>query len=429
MGTTDMQGLFKNGDAPRLLLVVHGYPPRNFAGTENYTHAFAREMAHLGFEVGVFYPVVGATHVRKVLTCSPFENHRVYELNIVGKSLLDSIIGHGDHIVDQAFNETLHNFKPNIVHFQHTYVNLPTSIVHSAKKFGCFTCLTLHDFWLICPHVYMLRNNAFCGGPSPLSRCVDCLDETLKLNLSQNNKAKEGLLKHLEMRWQSLSSLFSSTDFVSAPSKFVLNRFAQYINLPRNIKIPLGLNYPDIESAPRKEGPLRFGYLGNITWLKNVHGLIDAFHNVVGDAQLHIYGKVSHEPELNKIISDLHKHDQRVIRHGSFIPKKLGSILQNIDVGIIPSFFENYPLVLREFLSAGIPVIASRVGGIPEIIVHGYNGLLINPKDLQELHHAMQLFVDKPELIENMKREATQVKTMRQDAIVWSNIYKHKILN
>jgi len=415
------------GNSPRVLLVVHGYPPRSHAGTENYTHSFARELADQGSTVGVFYPVSAQKSGTKPLNIKPFENHIVFEMNVEGKSLFNHLAHPSAPGVDYAFREVLRIFRPDVVHFQHTFVDLPSTIISLAKESDCFTCLTLHDFWFLCPHVYMLRENAFCGGPVPMARCVDCLTDTLNLNTSQTGVAGDRLLQFLEARLESTKSILSMVDLVTAPSRFVLNRFSQYVTLPQHMKIPLGLESPKVVRSSRPDGPLRFGFLGNITSLKNVHTLVEAFTHVKGDAQLHIYGEARGQEELANIIADLHKYDPRVIKHDAFTPNDLASILGCLDVGVVPSYFENYPLVLREFLSARMPVIASRVGGIPEIVTHGRNGLLIDPWDVHDLQCAMQMFVDKPELIDQMTKGMPQIKSIKQDVLVWSDIYNNSI--
>ena len=62
---------------------------------------------------------------------------------------------------------------------------------------------------------------------------------------------------------------------------------------------------------------------------------------------------------------------------------------------MVPSiWYENSPIVIQEALSAGIPVIASRIGGIPEKIKEGGNGFLFEPGDVEQLVNHLKYFLD-----------------------------------
>lgn len=71
--------------------------------------------------------------------------------------------------------------------------------------------------------------------------------------------------------------------------------------------------------------------------------------------------------------------------------------MQNLDVLVLPSVSnEDFPNVISEAMGLGLPVIATRVGGIPEQIVHSQNGLLVNPGDASELANAIEFALLNP---------------------------------
>jgi glycosyltransferase involved in cell wall biosynthesis len=86
------------------------------------------------------------------------------------------------------------------------------------------------------------------------------------------------------------------------------------------------------------------------------------------------------------------------------IPK----ILTEIDVLILPSFSENFPIIMLESMASGVLFIGSRVGAIREIVQHGINGLLIKPGDVEDLKKTLYLVLTDSELrkriVENAKR-------------------------
>jgi len=70
---------------------------------------------------------------------------------------------------------------------------------------------------------------------------------------------------------------------------------------------------------------------------------------------------------------------------GSFTTEQRAQVFSEIDLLVMPSLGENYPFILREALYAGLPVVATAIAGVPEIIRDGENGFLIPPGDVEAL--------------------------------------------
>jgi glycosyltransferase involved in cell wall biosynthesis len=88
--------------------------------------------------------------------------------------------------------------------------------------------------------------------------------------------------------------------------------------------------------------------------------------------------------------------------------KALIEYYQQARLTIIPSLFENFPYTCLEAMSCGCPVIASRVGGLPEMIEEGISGLLFQPDDGEELAKKILLLLADPVRAENMGDEAAR---------------------
>ena len=68
--------------------------------------------------------------------------------------------------------------------------------------------------------------------------------------------------------------------------------------------------------------------------------------------------------------------------------------MRTLDAMVLPSLFgEGMPMVVLEALACGVPVIATRVEGTPEVIRHGQEGLLARPQDADSLSQAIQVFI------------------------------------
>ncbi len=171
----------------------------------------------------------------------------------------------------------------------------------------------------------------------------------------------------------------------------------------------------------RKNSRIRFGFLGTIHPLKNYNLISNIFKKIQGNASLefHGMGRPEHISQLQQMIIS----DTRQSYGGKYVPEDLQNIFSNLDIVIVASITENYPLVVREAMSAGLPVIASRVGGIPEIIIDGVNGLLFNPDHPEELLHCLNTILQNPSLIEKFQSNLGPIKTMDQDAAEWIQDY------
>jgi glycosyltransferase involved in cell wall biosynthesis len=82
------------------------------------------------------------------------------------------------------------------------------------------------------------------------------------------------------------------------------------------------------------------------------------------------------------------------------------AILKALDIYAMPSLWEGHPMALLEAMSTGLPVVASRVGGVPDVVEDGVNGILIVPEDAFALASRMVELAKNPELRERLGKEA-----------------------
>jgi glycosyltransferase involved in cell wall biosynthesis len=86
----------------------------------------------------------------------------------------------------------------------------------------------------------------------------------------------------------------------------------------------------------------------------------------------------------------------------------MAQLLRAFDLYALPSVSEGLPLILLEAMAAGCPIVASRVGGVPEAVRHGKNGLLVQPRRSDELADALILL-----LTDRQKRERFSLESRR----------------
>ena len=129
----------------------------------------------------------------------------------------------------------------------------------------------------------------------------------------------------------------------------------------------------------------------------------DAVFLIGGDGPLRIY----HERLTRKL-----KIDERCIFTGRIPQKELPFYYAACDIFVIPSLVEAFGLVTIEAMACGKPVIGSNVGGIPDIVIDGYNGFLIRPRDPQQIAERIVELIENPEL--RIKMGLNGRKTVKQ---------------
>jgi len=153
---------------------------------------------------------------------------------------------------------------------------------------------------------------------------------------------------------------------------------------------------------------------------KAPHVLLEAHRQLEpGAAEVHLYGAPggyhgddSYRDRLNPLLASPDVH-----RHGPRPHAGIPDILASLDVLVVPSIWpENSPLVIQEALLAGVPVIASRTGGIAELIRDGENGFLFEPGSVAELAGILARLTNEPASLHRLRHTPADIRTLDDDA-------------
>jgi glycosyltransferase involved in cell wall biosynthesis len=107
---------------------------------------------------------------------------------------------------------------------------------------------------------------------------------------------------------------------------------------------------------------------------------------------VHIVGNIEDDPAYYRSLVDFLDREalrEKVFFHGRISDAELAEMYASADVFVLPSLWEGYGIVLLEAMVHGLPIVASRVGAIPELVRHGENGWLVPPGDSQALAEAI----------------------------------------
>lgn len=426
----------------KILHIVHSFVPYTMAGTEVYSYNLVKEQAGC-HKVFVFFRINNPNEREYSLIHKSFDGLETYAINHTFRSCNSFKETYRDTIIDSKFLCVLDEVKPDIVHIHHLMF-LSCGIVEEVKKRGIPVIYTLHDYWLICHRGQLVKDNlTICQGNSAIE-CRNCLKYLLSIRRhsmyiysifkKRIPPCLLDLLKKIHLflaspeegalsaRQEAIRGACSNIDLFLAPSDFMKNKFIEY-GLPADkiLHSPYGLDHKNITgSIKQKSSVFRFGFLGTLLPMKGLDVLISAFKGIKHEnIELSIYGKLfsysgfeSYPRELKKSIYN----DKRIKLKGGYNNKDIGIILSNIDALIVPSIWpENSPLVIQEAFLSKTPVIASRIGGIPELISDGVSGLLFNPGNTDDLREKMLLIINNPDVLDKFIRNLPTVKTIEED--------------
>jgi glycosyltransferase involved in cell wall biosynthesis len=190
--------------------------------------------------------------------------------------------------------------------------------------------------------------------------------------------------------------LSSTIDAVISPSKFVMDLHGRlgFFKSSKKYIVPNGMKLENNIITPNEYSGNEFLYIGQIVKHKGPQIAIEAFKKLKEkNAKLHIVGNGSYLEAVKRIAEG----DERIIFHGFIENKKdLDKIFNRCSYVIFPSiWFEVFGLVIIEAMNRGLPVIASNIGAIPELIKDGYNGFLFEPGDVDSLHSIIEDLVNR----------------------------------
>ncbi|MHB8983811.1 MAG: glycosyltransferase [Carboxydocellales bacterium] len=173
-------------------------------------------------------------------------------------------------------------------------------------------------------------------------------------------------------------------------------------------------------------------FVGNLIAAKGVKELLEGFSKLDSNSVLILVGR----PYLKKYIEEFSRQNgfsDRVVITGPVPHQEIKHWMQACDVFILPSYSEGLPVVMLEAMSLGRPVIVTRVGGVPEVIADGENGILIPPRDAAAIQQALQKVLENPSLAARLGAAAQarvlQEYTWANNARQMLNIYPKSGLN
>ena len=443
-----------------ILHVIHDFLPRYRAGSEIYAHELCRELArrhHVTVLCAEYDPARRHGHV----AWRVHDGISVVEVanNWVCRSFEDTYRSPG---MTGQIAHVLHAVQPDVVHV-HSLLNLSFDLPALARARGIPVVATLHDYTLVCPsggqrihvaeqhvcdvidadrcarcfkqspfHAQLTFAGAAATSPRLLGRAGLALVRRYPRLAARVANAAHRLAPFtttavdVTQRLEAARKVFDDVDLFVAPSPSIAFEFER-LGIERSKLRVSDYGFVPLQrrSPARRRGRLRIGYAGILVWHKGVHVLIEAVRHLPPDAyELKVFGSLEVCPDYCGQLQ-ARAAGLPVRFMGAFEREAAADVYDQMDVLVVPSLWlENSPLVIHEAFMAGVPVVGSRIGGIPDLLGHGRCGVLYDPVSPTELAAVLQQLIEEPERLDAFARRLPPVKPMAADAREWESIYR-----
>jgi glycosyltransferase involved in cell wall biosynthesis len=411
----------------KILHVIHRFVDTARRGSELYTYVLGRSMADR-HDVAVLYtsPKTAAGRVES----GEMDGLQTFILGCA-ESWEQAKLRGGSRQAESAFTKVLREWKPDVVHFQHLLyhsLRLPTI----AARTGVASLMTLHDFWLLCPQINLLDHQRRISWPINRRNCVVCCEVTVQRQHSWRRlwgwdptllAGKTLRAWHVaRARPRQVNRVFRDIGLFIAPSKHLRDCFAEEgLSPSKVVHCGNGINHDlrPMGYAPRRYcgGRLRCGFIGTIAAHKGIDVLLEAFEGIE-EASLAVYGAA--KPHY---ISRVSARNVRFM--GEISDAQKAKAFEEMDVLIVPSiWFENHPLAMVEASLFGVPIIASNIGGMAELVEDGKNGLLFKVGDAADLRSKVEYLARNPNEVRRLAANVPRVKSSVEHSAEIESLYE-----
>ena len=416
----------------RILFALHQFFPLHHTGTERFTLDLAKQLQRMGHFVTVltyepshliahskdkkflfnastkteneeFEPVSGSKTLLK-------KQYQIESVPVISFKHKTTVLGFElfDHEFHEPLDEIISNF--DLVHITHPMRF--SEALKICKKQKKPTVLTITDAWLLCPRGLLTSKKDLCHGPDEGNNC--------KLLCHYGNE--------IDTRYKDAKYFYENIDVIVSGSNFMRHVFYENGWTRKTLLNTFSVDYSYVKNIqPMENDKIVFCFIGTLSWHKGLHVLINAFSKIKNEnIQLKIYGRGDETNPYIHYLEDLVNNDKRIEFCGTFDYSELPNIMKDISCVVIPSsYMENYPLVMQLALAYHKPVIASKIGGMPEVIQDGQNGYLFDIGQVSELSKIIQNISEKPSIISELQDQIISPPSVETEAFNYEQIYKN----
>lgn len=289
-----------------------------------------------------------------------------------------------------ALTAVIHRFRPDIVHFHNTFPLISPAAYWAVRAAGLPVVQTLHNFRLHCPQAMYLREGRVCE---------DCLGQvpwrSVVHGCYRDSRAQSAVLTGMLVVHRALGTYRDKVTRYIALNEFCRRKFIEGGLPPERVLVkPNFVDFAPPESGER-EG---FLFVGRLSSEKGVDVMVRAW-NILGAGSLRVAG-TGPEAGLLEGVCGLTALGSLA---GDAVREQMGSAVALV----LPSIcYDSFPRTLVEAFACALPVIASRLGPLADLVEDDVTGLLFEPGNASDLAQKLMWAQAHPQRMEEMGRNA-----------------------
>jgi glycosyltransferase involved in cell wall biosynthesis len=301
--------------------------------------------------------------------------------------------------------EMIRRERPDAVHAHNVWMRLSPAPLAAAREAGVPVLVTAHDYGWVCPRKWMITGRGHpCelgfGGRCALSGCRGSREGPAWLPYNALRWFKTAAHRAMARRW---------VDRFISPSQHLAGW------LVRSLRVDDVAHVPNFAVAPRRGtpgpvvNPQNLVFAGRLSREKGVDVLLRAMPQIVAkfpQARLVVAGEGPERASLEDLTTEVGIAGS-VQFAGTLSPERLEDLYADAGLVVLPTLWmENCPVSVLEAFANGRAVAASRVGGVPELIDDGRNGILFERADHRDLGSRLAAAMARPDGIVAMGSRA-----------------------
>ncbi len=309
--------------------------------------------------------------------------------------------------------QKINSEKPDVVHIHNLYPFISPAVLPVIKKENIPVVMTVHNYRLICPNGLFYKNTGICErctGTLKEIHCIryNCEDSFFK---SSGYALRNAFARYRKYYKNNIDAYLCLTNFQK--KKLQDNGFPH-----KKMYVLPNMYNKSLTGNQSRENHTYIAFAGRISREKGVDLILKAARELP-DVQFKLAGAVRDGGDLTNLPSN-------VKYCGILRGDDLDEFYRNASALVMASiWYEGFPMVLPEAMAYRLPVIAPRIGGFPEIVEDGKNGVLFSMGDYQDLIEKVKYIRGNPEIAKEMGENGFQ-KLIREYS---PDVYYKRLMN
>ena len=312
------------------------------------------------------------------------------------------------------FTQLLRQKRPDIVHVHNTFPLISPSILWACQRERVPVVHTLHNYRLLCPGANFIRD----GKP-----CEDCTHGSIWQSVAhgcyRGSRPQTAAVALMLSVHRAKKTWTEAVDRYIVLTEFARSRFVNAGFPPE--KFSIKPNCVDPDPGKRTGEPTYALFVGRVSEEKGVPTLLKAWRQLPRDFSLRIVGDGPYSAELESAVRA--ERLSNISFTGRLPRERVIEEMKGARFLIFPSqLYENLPLTIIEAFACGVPVLASKLGAMQEIVSDGRTGFFFQPGDADDLARVARHAWEQPE---HMRRLGEQARKEYEKKYTASANYLH----